>query len=516
VLLGIGLALLAGFSTLLAKFQTESKKVVPDQTAGGVQAGEPKFRLIRSLAGTKGQDQGGKFIMEDPRTVFYIPADQKVIVYFEWEGPPGVHHLEGRWKNPEGKVAVLSDFEYEAGQRRFGAFWSLTLAEQVPSGLWALETHVDGELAGTHTFQIVAAPRPAVEEKARRPLSAAELYKLALRATVTLQRLNSTGELLGVGSGFVTKDGLVLSSFDAIDGAKALQVVLTDGDHKSVDGILKWNRREDWVVLRVPGLDTDGLPLAQSDSWAVGDQYFTLDTPADGSRTIVDGTITGTHNFPDFGQRLHLSFSTTQKASGSPVLNDYGEVIGVIVHGSLLPGSQFLGITRGAYPGNLVATGSPYRLDTVLAVPINAIQIPTDGRPARSLDELERAGQLISPLQLNRNIWRGTVARKVERQGAMAEPVDEKFEYPRRDGQVAVLVSWQAKEKIKSQYSFRLYDIDNRLVSEGKPAKLNLDTGRNVDTWWQLDISKLPAGLYRLDIILGSNPAWRTFFRIIE
>src|SRR5574337_1279729 len=86
----------------------------PGQITGGVQAAEPKFRLVRSVSGSKGAQQGGRYVIQDPRTVFYIPEDRQVIVYFEWEGPIGLHRFEGLWKNPESKVAVLSDFWYEA------------------------------------------------------------------------------------------------------------------------------------------------------------------------------------------------------------------------------------------------------------------------------------------------------------------------------------------------------------------------------------------------------------------
>ncbi|HYY72136.1 MAG TPA: hypothetical protein VE778_00950 [Candidatus Bathyarchaeia archaeon] len=68
--------------------------------AGGAQAEGPKFRLVRSVSGSKGTPQGGRFSMEDPRSVFYIPADRQVIVYMEWDGPIGKHHLEGFWRNP--------------------------------------------------------------------------------------------------------------------------------------------------------------------------------------------------------------------------------------------------------------------------------------------------------------------------------------------------------------------------------------------------------------------------------
>lgn len=55
----------------------------PPQAAGGVPAGGQQFRLVRSVSGSKGSQQGGRFVIEDPRSVFYLPEDTKIIVYFE-------------------------------------------------------------------------------------------------------------------------------------------------------------------------------------------------------------------------------------------------------------------------------------------------------------------------------------------------------------------------------------------------------------------------------------------------
>src|SRR5213082_443564 len=71
------------------------------QKAGGAFSGTPSFRVVRSVSGTRGSQQGGLYVIEDPRSTFYVPADKQVIVYFDWEGPRGKHHFEGVWKNPE-------------------------------------------------------------------------------------------------------------------------------------------------------------------------------------------------------------------------------------------------------------------------------------------------------------------------------------------------------------------------------------------------------------------------------
>ncbi|MBZ5727782.1 MAG: hypothetical protein LAP87_22640 [Acidobacteriia bacterium] len=53
------------------------------------------FRLIRSVSGPSGKVDGPKFVFDEVRTRFVHPQDKAFIVYFEWEGPAGLHVLTG-------------------------------------------------------------------------------------------------------------------------------------------------------------------------------------------------------------------------------------------------------------------------------------------------------------------------------------------------------------------------------------------------------------------------------------
>lgn len=88
--------------------------------AGGVSAAGPRVRMVRSVAGSKGEQRGGSYVILDPRTKFYVPDDRQVIVYFEWEAPKGTHHCEGTVKGPNGQLALMSSFDYPATQAKFG------------------------------------------------------------------------------------------------------------------------------------------------------------------------------------------------------------------------------------------------------------------------------------------------------------------------------------------------------------------------------------------------------------
>jgi hypothetical protein len=87
-----------GFVTLL------SGRILPAQQAGGVTPSGSQVRLVRSVVGSKGEQRNGSFVMTEPRSMFYVPEDREVIVYFEWEGAKGTHHCEGSVRGRAGSL----------------------------------------------------------------------------------------------------------------------------------------------------------------------------------------------------------------------------------------------------------------------------------------------------------------------------------------------------------------------------------------------------------------------------
>lgn len=213
------------------------------QQAGGVAPAGPQVHLVRSVIGAKGEQRNGTFVMTEPRSVFYVPEDREVIVYFEWEGAKGTHHCEGSVRGPSGQFATMSSFDYTSTQPRFAGFWRVPLSESSPPGNWVFESRVDGEEAGQLAFQIVASARPANLVKMQPLPSPAELYKQTTSATVLVESLDEKGHPLRRGSGFLTKNGAVVSTFRTIEGANAIRLTLADGKVISSPSIAAWNRQ---------------------------------------------------------------------------------------------------------------------------------------------------------------------------------------------------------------------------------------------------------------------------------
>jgi hypothetical protein len=113
----------------------------------------------------------------------------------------------------------MSSFDYPATQTRFGGFWTIPLLENTTAGAWTFDSRVDGESAGTLSFEIVSAKRPADLPKEAEPPTAAELYGRAVAASVLIEKLDDKGHTFDTASGFFLEDGLLVTAFRAIDGA---------------------------------------------------------------------------------------------------------------------------------------------------------------------------------------------------------------------------------------------------------------------------------------------------------
>lgn len=480
--------------------------------AGGVPATGPKVRMVRSVAGTKGEMRGGNYVILDPRTMFYVPEDRQVIVYFEWEAPKGTHHCEGTVKGPNGQLAVMSSFDYPATQTKFGGFWTIPLLENSSAGVWTFESRVDGEFAGDLQFEIVSAKRPAdaAKEKEEALPTPAEIYSRAVAASAVVEKLDEKGASIGAGTGFLTTDGSLITAFRVIDGAHTLRVQLADGTKLQLESVAAWNRRQDWVILKVDPGKNGRLQIAKSGSWSIGDHCYWLDTKADAGRVIADGQIVGKESHEGRGERISLSNTFNTAATGGPLLNDRGEVLGLL--GGTLPEALVPRVLNDVQIYN--GGGTTFAISGS-AVPMSMIAAPSNAGPT-ALQALWADGQFTPPVTASRNISFGMMTQGKPQKGKASFAKEAKQDFSLKVDSATILISFQSTETLKTTTALQLYDVDNRLVSKGEPIKLTLHRGEPQERYWSFPLSVLRPGVYRADVLLGDAVAWRTYFRLRE
>jgi hypothetical protein len=482
------------------------------QQAGGVAPSGPQVHLVRAVVGAKGEQRNGTFVMTEPRSIFYVPDDREVIVYFEWEGMRGTHHCEGTVRGPSGQFATMSSFDYMATQPRFAGYWKVPLSDSSPSGNWIFESRVDGEATGQVSFQIIAATKPPDTVKERSLPTPADVYAHAVSATVEVEKLDAQGRLLRRSSGFLLKDGAVVTSFRSIDGATALRLRLSAGKEIFSPPIAAWNRRQDWAILAANSESNAFLKLADGKTWNVGDHCYWLNVKSDGSRILSDGQIVGLKSPSSWGERIDISGVYDSAAVGGALLNDQGEVIGIL--GGSLPESLLSGfVSRAQADLSEIAFASAGGI----AVAASLLPQTLPASPV-TLQDLWVKGEMMPPVTNSKYILFGILSQGEKTTGKKFLPGerDLKVTFQRGDASASVLIHFANSENFKSTAVIKLYDLDNHLVVSGKPEKVSISRGQLAERMWQLPLTNLPAGIYRVDIELGDGVAWRQYFQLTD
>lgn len=473
----------------------------PRHTSGAVHLATPVFHVLRSVVGANGEMKNGEYVVEDVRNVFHLPGDKKVIVYFEWQGPAGAHHFVGTWLDPQGKEASTSTFDYYSPGKVFSGFWIFELNNTLPAGLWVLQAQIDGQPAGERTFRIVSnlppppPPRPSVPE----------VYQKVQAASVYIKRLGPDHNSLGTGSGFFIAPGVVLTAFQAVDAADSLRIVLPDGSSRVTDKLLGWNRARGWALLSVPGTSAVPLEFAKPGSWKVGDTCYSIGSPSAGVRSIQPVGITGLVQPNGDGERFSISWSGPAEALGTPVLDLYGRVIGLLAGGVIPPmnaGNLHL------VSGELIGSTAP------LAAPVALLPSAAPTTTPATLGELRARGVLMAPLVRDSQILEGFLCKNytVERTAFVPGEITDDYYHDQKS--FSVLMTWAATEKQQSTDQLLIYNAKNQLVVRSAVKKIRLVPHVSANTAWNIPLSVLAPGIYRADVLLGTDVEWRHWFRV--
>ncbi|MEO5819905.1 MAG: hypothetical protein ABIT71_05325 [Vicinamibacteraceae bacterium] len=495
----------------------------PDAAAGGTQGvsvapatGQAAmYRVIRSTSGSKGRVAGQTFVIEDPRTVFRVPDDRQVIVHFEWDGPAGAHRLEGLWRNPDGRVSTISDFEHTSRGGRFGAYWELALPTGAATGTWTLEARIDGQPAGSHRFEIVAgagSTAPVAATPTRAPLSGQELYRRIQAATVTVQKLDAAGRVGLKASAFAIAKDRVVVPFNIVDGAAVLRLTTMSGQTEDVTRVVALDRAADWAILPITALPVEPLGRPAAREAGVGTFLYGLAVTSTGERTIYDVSIGGSSNRPELGERLLLAGPIGWPSAGTPVIDAYGDAVAMT--GAVWePGTAFHDSEgeRSMAPSSAL----PMQVGgTALAVPIE--RIVDDGKAPRDLAALAAElpfTPMFGPSRVH--VMRGATAQSMQKNVGFFETVDARTSFSKARGAFAVVLDLMPRDKLASlPVTVTVFNAAGRAIATTKPLALKGDPNRPLGVGWTLDANALQPGLYRLDVGAVGDVMWRTFITI--
>lgn len=215
------------------------------------------------------------------------------------------------------------------------------------------------------------------------------------------------------GSGFIIREGEILTNNHVVAGAVAVSVILKDGTELQAE-VLGRDPSTDVALLRVEAQTPSPIALGNSDGVRIGEQAIVIGSPFGFDQSLTAGYISALGRMlrsgDEYGTEIDDVIQTDAAVnpgnSGGPLINTEGEVIGI---------TTAIFSTGGGFEG------------IGLAVPINTAREVSDAlrdrgyvrRPFLGIAGLDLTPQLAERLKLP--VHEGILIQLVHEESAAAE-----------------------------------------------------------------------------------------------
>jgi Trypsin-like peptidase domain len=143
-----------------------------------------------------------------------------------------------------------------------------------------------------------------------------------------------SGQEVKSGSGFIFHpDGYILTNNHVVAGSTEQVVILSNG-HRVPAKLVTTDPKRDLALLKIPGSNFPTIPIGESRKMSVMDSVLAMGYPMFSTIgydvSAYDGKINAIRQ-TDHAPLLQIDANINPGNSGGPLLNDRGEVIGIVV-----------------------------------------------------------------------------------------------------------------------------------------------------------------------------------------
>ena len=166
-------------------------------------------------------------------------------------------------------------------------------------------------------------------------LTAQEIYRQVNPAVVTVMVYMEEG--MGVGTGVIfTADGYIITNYHVLEGGEECVVQMADG-YVCPAQYVAGDADSDLAVLKIDGADLPAAEFGDSDRRTGGDQVYAIGNPlgVELRGTLTDGIVSAINRDVWVDGRTMTLIQTNAALnsgnSGGPLINEYGQVVGINV-----------------------------------------------------------------------------------------------------------------------------------------------------------------------------------------
>src|SRR5258708_1175025 len=161
-----------------------------------------------------------------------------------------------------------------------------------------------------------------------------EIVRRAKPAVVEIVALNRKGSPTKFGTGFfISSDGQLITNFHVIDGASSLVAFDNQGARLSLERVMSEKDQDpiepDLALLKFQVKDVPFLKVRELAHSTEGDKVIVIGNPTGLTGTVSGGIVSGFRTNGLGNPLIQITAPISPGSSGSPVLDENGEVIGV-------------------------------------------------------------------------------------------------------------------------------------------------------------------------------------------
>jgi hypothetical protein len=172
----------------------------------------------------------------------------------------------------------------------------------------------------------------------QKPMAKLAVSEIAARcspAVVSIKTKDKDGREIGMGSGFIiSKDGFIVTNFHVMESVYQAEVKIGENIFKDVY-LVKGIPNLDIALLKIDSENLPFLNIGDSDKVINGQFVIVLGNPAGLERSVSNGIISAIRSKGDI-KVIQMTAPVSPGSSGGPVINEYGEVIGITTLASFI------------------------------------------------------------------------------------------------------------------------------------------------------------------------------------
>lgn len=159
-------------------------------------------------------------------------------------------------------------------------------------------------------------------------MNVSDITENARRSIVMIVVYDITGKVKGQGSGFFIAPRQILTNSHVVEGAYSI-AIFADSNYYDYIAILKQDKDIDVALLEVEYRGESFLNLEIDQILRPGQRIIAIGYPLGLEQTISDGLISAVRATSDQYQIIQITAPISPGSSGGPLLNLYGNVIGI-------------------------------------------------------------------------------------------------------------------------------------------------------------------------------------------